>query len=261
MNPRALIAEDEPLLAGALKDGLAEAWPELEVVALAPDGAAALEAAERLAPDVAFLDVRMPGIGGIEVAAELADRMGERVPAIVFVTAYDEYALKAFEHAAVDYLMKPVGAGRLALAVARLRARLASRRPAGDFGALVDQLRRVIAADAPAPAGAPLRALRAGAGNSVKLIPVEEVCYLQATDKYTSVMTRDGEALVRVSLRELLAQLPRERFRQVHRGTVVNMDEIVAAVRDDSGRLTLRLRSRREPVAVSRVYAHLFKPM
>ena len=261
MTPRALIAEDEPLLARALESALAEAWPELEVVARAPNGDAALEAAERLAPEVAFLDIRMPGLGGLDLAAELADRMGEKVPAIVFVTAHDEYALKAFEHAAVDYLLKPVSPERLARAVERLRARLAARPPDGHLATLVAQLQQVIAADAPEPRGEPLRTLRAGVGNTVRMIPLDEVCYLQAADKYTSVVTREGDALIRTSLRELLAQLPQQRFRQVHRGTVVNLDEVASAVRDDAGRLSLRLRHRKETLAVSRVFAHLFRQM
>ena len=261
MNPRALIAEDEPLLAQSLKAALAEAWPELEVVALAPNGAEALEAAERLTPEVAFLDIRMPGLGGLELAAELADRMGEAVPAIVFVTAHDEYALKAFDHAAVDYLLKPVSAERLARTVARVRERLAARRPDDNLSTLVAQLQQVIAAEAPARSGELLRVLRAGAGNTVKMIPLEDVCYFQASDKYTNVVTRDGEALIRTSLRDLLAQLPPQRFQQIHRGTVVNMDEVAAAVRDDSGRVSLRLRRRKEALAVSRVFAHLFRQM
>lgn len=259
MNPRALIAEDEPLLAQSLKAALAEAWPELEVVALAPNGVEALEAAERLTPEVAFLDIRMPGLGGLELAAELADRMGEAVPAIVFVTAHDEYALKAFDHAAVDYLLKPVSAERLARTIARLRERLAARQ--GNLSALVAQLQQLIAADAPARSGETIRVLRAGAGNTVKMIPLEEVCYFQATDKYTNVVTRDGEALIRTSLRDLLAQLPPQRFQQIHRGTVVNMDQVAAAMRDDSGRISLKLRQRKESVAVSRVFAHLFRQM
>ncbi len=260
MKPSALIAEDEPLLARSLESALADAWPELEVVAAA-NGLEALAAAERSPPDIAFLDIRMPGLNGLELAAELADRLGERVPAIVFVTAHDEYALAAFDHAAVDYVLKPVQAARLARTVERLRERLAARRPDGHLSALVAQLRELIAADSPKRSGEPLRYLRAGVGNAVRMIPVEEVCYFQAADKYTSVVTRGGEALIRTSLRELLAQLPPERFRQIHRGTVVNLDEIAAAVRDEAGRISIALKGRREKLAVSRVFAHLFKQM
>jgi len=260
MKPSALIAEDEPLLARSLESALADAWPELEVVAAA-NGLEALAAAERSPPDIAFLDIRMPGLNGLELAAELADRLGERVPAIVFVTAPDEYALKAFDHAAVDYVLKPVQAARLARTVERLRERLAARRSGGHLSALVAQLRELIAADSPKRSGEPLRYLRAGVGNAVRMIPVEEVCYFQAADKYTSVVTRGGEALIRTSLRELLAQLPPERFRQIHRGTVVNLDEIAAAVRDEAGRISITLKGRKEKLAVSRVFAHLFKQM
>jgi len=261
MKPHALIAEDEPLLAHSLKSALAEAWPELEVIAVAANGLEALEAAERLTPEVAFLDIRMPGLSGLELASELADRLGERVPAIVFVTAHDEYALKAFDHAAVDYLLKPVQAARLARTVERLREKLAARRSGGHLSALVAQLQELIAADSPKRAGEPLRYLRAGVGNAVRMIPLEEVCYFQAADKYTSVVTRAGEALIRASLRDLLAQLPPERFKQIHRGTVVNLDEIAAALRDEAGRISITLKGRKEKLAVSRVFAHLFKQM
>lgn len=263
MNPRALIAEDEPLLAQGLKSALERAWPELQVVALAGNGIDALRIAETERPDVAFLDIRMPGLTGLEVAADLADRLneGEPVPRIVFVTAYDEYALKAFELAAVDYLQKPVGAERLAKAVERLKAQLAA--PAEGLGQLVSRLQQVMGA-MPANAGAgaaSLNIIRAAVGNTVRMIPVDEVCYFQSADKYTSVFTRDAEVLIRTPLKELLAQLPPERFRQVHRGTVVNLAEVAAAVRDDGGRLSLRLRQRKEALPVSRVYAEEFRQM
>jgi DNA-binding LytR/AlgR family response regulator len=273
MNPRALIAEDEPLLAQGLKNALARAWPELQVIAIAANGVEALRLIETERPEVVFLDIRMPGLTGLEVAAELADRLnvGEPVPRIVFVTAYDEYALKAFELAAVDYLLKPVVTERLAKAVERLKAQLAA--PREDLAALVAKLQQVIGA-APANAGvipgaaagagsgeAPLKIIRAAVGNTVRMVPVEEVCYFQAADKYTSVVTRDAEMLIRTPLKELLAQLPPERFRQIHRGTVVNMAEVAAAVRDDAGRFSLRLKQRKETLPVSRVYAEQFRQM
>jgi DNA-binding LytR/AlgR family response regulator len=265
MNPRALIAEDEPLLAQSLKNALALAWPELQVIALAPNGIEALRLAEAERPDVAFLDIRMPGLTGLEVAAELADRLneGEPVPRIVFVTAYDEYALKAFDLAAVDYLLKPVGAERLAKAVERLQAQLAA--PKADLAELVSKLQKVIGAEAAGagadPGDARLNIIRAAVGNTVRMIAVEEVCYFQAADKYTSVVTRDAEVLIRTPLKELLAQLPQDRFRQIHRSTVVNLAEVSAAVRDDAGRLSLRLRQRKETLPVSRVYAEQFRQM
>src|SRR5262245_34773531 len=198
MKPRALIAEDEPLLAAGLKAALAAAWPELEVVGIAANGVEAVGAAERQHLDVIFLDIRMPGMNGLEVAAELADRLGEAVPAIVFVTAHDDYALSAFDHAAVDYLLKPVSPERLARALERVRERLALRRPDVTLSLLLTQQRRVIAVHAPrSGAAAELRILRAVVGNSVKMIRVEDGCYFKATEKYTSVVTRDGDALIR----------------------------------------------------------------
>jgi DNA-binding LytR/AlgR family response regulator len=256
MIPRALIAEDEPLLAMSLQAALAEAWPELQIVAVAANGPAALEAAEREQPDVAFLDIRMPGATGLEVAEELIERLGDKVPAIVFVTAYDEYALKAFDAAAIDYVLKPIDAPRIARAVERLKRRLAER--GGELERLLGQLRAVATPAANAPK---LRTLRAGAGATVRMIPLDEVLYFQSADKYTTVVTQDGEALLRTPLRELLPQLPEESFRQVHRGTIVNLDAVSHATRDEQGRVTLRLKGREETLAVSRLFADLFKPM
>jgi DNA-binding LytR/AlgR family response regulator len=250
---KAVIAEDEPLLAQQLKTLLGRAWPELTVVAMAGNGPAALEAIEREKPDVAFLDIRMPGMTGLEVAEEIVDRLGERVPALVFVTAYDEFALKAFDLAAVDYLLKPVTEERLARCIERLK-----QSPHG-VDILVSQLQKVLGT--PEKNKEPLRILRAGIGDSVKMIPIEEVCYFQASDKYTGVVTRDGEALIRIPLKELLPQLPAGRFAQIHRGTIVNLQEVAAAVRDDAGRVSLKLRHRKETLPVSRLYADQFRQM
>lgn len=249
---RAILADDEPLLSLNLKSALAETWPELEIVAVLPNGLEAVVAAERLKPELAFLDIQMPGMTGLEAAAEIADRMGDAAPSIVFVTAYDQYATKAFELAAADYVLKPVSVERLAKTVARLQA------PAGAAPDLAAQLRQLLAVP---PAAETLREIRAGAGNSVKMIPLEEVCYFQATDKYTGVVTPEGESLIRTPLKELLAQLPPNRFQQIHRGTIVNLAEVAAAMRDDAGRLTLRLRRRKETLPVSRVFAELFRAM
>jgi DNA-binding LytR/AlgR family response regulator len=248
---KALIADDEPLLALSLKRALGEAWPELEIVAVVPNGIEALQAAERLRPDFAFLDIQMPGTTGLEAAAEMADRLGEAAPAVVFVTAYDEYAAKAFEVAAVDYVLKPVSPDRLASTVTRLKAKQRG---------LEDLARQLRALGTLAPRGETLRQVRAGTGNSVKLIPIDDVCYFQAADKYTTVVTAGGEDLIRTPLKELAAQLP-EIFQQVHRGTIVNQKEVASAVRDEAGRISLRLRKRKETLAVSRVYADLFRPM
>ncbi len=260
MNPRAIIAEDEPLLAEQLKAALARAWPQLEVTGLASNGIEALELIERVKPGIAFLDIRMPGLTGLEVAAELADRLreGERVPALVFVTAYDEFAVRAFDLAAVDYLLKPVTHERLARAVEKLKRHL--ERPA-SVEELVSQLRQLLGPERPQPASSPLQVIRAGAGDTVKMIPVGEVCYFQARDKYTAVFTRDAEALIRIPIKDLLQQLPQGRFAQIHRGTLVNLAQVAAAVRDDAGRVSLRLKDRRETLPVSRLYAEPFRQM
>lgn len=260
MNPRAVIAEDEPLLAQQLKTLLTRAWPELALAGVAANGLEALALIERERPQVAFLDIHMPGLTGLEVAAEIADRLepDEPAPAIVFVTAYDEFALKAFDLAAVDYMLKPVTEERLARCIERLKATI--DRPAG-VDSLVSRLREVLQSGPLKNPGEALRILRAGVGDTVKMIPVEEVCYFQAADKYTSVVTKDGEALIRTPLKELLTQLPAQRFAQVHRGTIVNLREVAAAVRDETGRVSLRLRGRKEILQVSRLFADLFKQM
>jgi len=248
---KAILADDEPLLSLSLKAALAQAWPELEIVAVVPNGLEAVQAAERLRPDFAFLDIQMPGMTGLEAAAEIADRMGEAAPAVAFVTAYDEFATRAFELAAADYVLKPVSQARLASTVARLKAK--------QHG-LEELARQLRALGALVPQSEVLKQVRAGAGNAVKLIPLEEVCYFQAADKYTTVVSASGEDLLRTPLKELAAQLPAS-FQQVHRGTIVNLAQVAAAVRDETGRISLRLRSRKETLAVSRVYAELFKAM
>lgn len=248
---KALIADDEPLLAIALKSALAEAWPELEIAAVVPNGLEAVEAAERLKPEVAFLDIQMPGMTGLEAAEEIVERMGDAQPAIVFVTAYDEHALKAFELAAADYVLKPVTVERLARTVERLKRRRADP----DIAA---QLRQLLAVPRTETT---LTHVRAGTGNTVRMIPLEEVCYFQSSDKYTTVVTPGGEVLLRMPLKDLVGQLPAGRFQQIHRGTVVNLADIAAAVRDETGRVALQLRRRKESLPVSRVYSDLFKAM
>lgn len=264
MTPRAVIAEDEPLLAGSLRTGLAFAWPELQIAGVAPNGIEALRLIEAERPDVAFLDIRMPGLSGLEVAAELADHLEAGVPAplLVFITAYDEFALRAFELAAVDYLLKPVDADRLGRTVRRLQQLLAAgpRPDADDFAQLVARVHQAIDAGSVDSRGAPLHTIRAAVGNSVRMVPVEDVCYFQAADKYTSVITHDAELLIRTPLKELMAQLPPETFRQIHRSTIVNLSEVAAAIRDESGRISLRLKNRKELLPVSRVFADLFRP-
>ena len=244
---RALIAEDEPNLAADLARRLARLWPQLEIAAVVHDGLAAREALAELAPDVAFLDIRMPGLSGLEVA-----RGAPAGCRVVFVTAYDEHAVAAFDAAAADYLLKPVADARLEQCIARLRAA-----PAHDPGDLLARVRALL----PVVPNPPLRWLRAQVGQITRLVAVEAVCYFQAGDKYTSAVTREGEFLLRTPIKELLPQLDPDQFWQVHRGTLVNVGQIVAAKRDLLGRLALNLRDRPETLAVSRSYAHLFRQM
>ena len=265
--PRALIAEDEPLLAQALQADLARLWPELQVAANVGDGLQALDKALSLTPEVCFLDIRMPGMSGLDVAQALAEDWPERgaaFPLLVFITAYDEYAVQAFAAQAVDYLLKPVEPARLQRCVDRLRQRLAQRQaesPGQALQASLDQLRALLGSAA-MPAAAPrLDVIQAGVGNTVHLVPVDDVLYFEAADKYVRVVTAEREHLIRLSLKELLPQLDPQRFWQVHRGTVVQARAIQTAVREESGKVTLTLRGRPEKLSASRLYAHLFKGM
>ena len=290
--PTALIAEDEPLLAAALQADLARLWPALRIVATVGDGLSAITQTLALRPQLCFLDIRMPGASGLEAAQALAEDWPDDAPfpLLVFVTAYDQYALAAFDAQAVDYLLKPVDTPRLAACVARLQARLAERRlapvsaqasahvgtaasqpAAGPVGALYDpqlqqtlaQLRALLAgAGMPATASVPqLEVVQAGVGNTVTLVPVAEVLYFEAADKYLRVVTADREHLIRLSLRELLPQLDGQQFWQVHRCLVVRASAITSAQRDESGKVFLQLRDRPERLTASRLYAHRFKAM
>lgn len=270
----ALIAEDEPLLAQALQAELARAWPALQVLRTVGDGASAVEAALALQPDVLFFDIRMPGLGGLEAAAELADTWptegpaSKPFPALVFVTAYDQYAVQAFEAQAVDYLLKPVQAVRLQKTVSKLQKTLANTAQAApEKGAISEPLEAALAqlrgllAPVVAPGLAPLKVLQASVGNHIHLIPVEDVVYLEAADKYLRVLTATQEYLLRTPLKELLPQLDAQTFWQVHRGTVVRVQAIRSLSRDEAGRLSLTLHHRSEKLPVSRLYAHRFKAM
>jgi DNA-binding LytR/AlgR family response regulator len=269
MNATALIAEDEPLLAANLQAELARLWPELTIVASVGHGEAAVDKALALQPDLLFLDIRMPGMSGLEAAQALAEDWpdnGHSFPLIVFVTAYDQYALQAFERSAVDYVLKPVQPERLAQTCARLQAALRQRlqpQAAPALGAAIEQLRSLLGAVAPgaSTAAAPLRVIQAGVGNAIHMVPVDEVVYFEAADKYVRVVTAEREHLIRISLRELAPQLDAQRFWQIHRGTVVRCDAIETALRDESGKLTLTLRGHKDKLTVSRMYAHLFKGM
>ena len=247
-----VVAEDEALLRHALVADLKRAWPALQVVAECEDGASAVEALAEHTPDVAFLDIRMPGLTGLEVAA-LAAEASPRTK-IVFVTAYDQYAIDAFERGAIDYLLKPVKPERLDATVARLQAQDALP----DAATLLDKLGAL-----PNAAGAvePLTWLTASAGRETRLILVDDVAYFQADHKYTTVVTADGEALLRTPLRELLPRLDAANFKQIHRSTIVNLKAIAGIVRDDSGRGTVRLKQRTETLTVSQPFMALFKHM
>jgi DNA-binding LytR/AlgR family response regulator len=272
---RALIAEDEPILAATLARTLGKLWPELEIVAVAPNGIAAVEQALALRPEVLFLDIKMPGRSGIEAAEELAERWDgqQPFPQVVFVTAYDDYAVQAFERAALDYVLKPVGEARLARTVERLRERLdvhvderGDREGDGGIAQLVEQMRALLApagaAKTPGTAApARLETIRAATGNLVRMIPVQEVLYFQALDKYVSVAGLEGDALIRLSLRDLLAQLDPGQFCQISRSSIVNLRHVASASRDDFGKLQLSLRGRPEKLKVSPLFAHLFRQM
>jgi DNA-binding LytR/AlgR family response regulator len=276
----ALIAEDEPLLAEALLAELARAWPALRVLASVGDGATAVTQALALRPDVLFFDIRMPGLGGLEAAAELADEWpaDTAFPALVFVTAYDQYAVQAFEAQAVDYLLKPVQAARLQKTVSKVQLALAGRgQTAINSGANLNpgldqalgQLRHLLAAaQPPAAAGPfdkaqdrPLKVIQASVGSSIRMVPVAEVLYFEAADKYIRVLTAGHEYLIRTPLKDLLPQLDPQLFWQIHRGTVVQANAVDSVHRDEAGKLTLSLRGRPEKLAVSRLYSQQFRAM
>jgi DNA-binding LytR/AlgR family response regulator len=265
--PTALIAEDEPLLAAALQAELTRAWPELQILAVVGDGVSAVTQALQRHPDVLFFDIRMPGLSGLDAAAELADEWntdatgGAPFPALVFVTAYDQYAVQAFEAQAVDYLLKPVQAARLQKTVEKLQLALANRaHPAIDFEATLGQLRGLLGAGSN-PTVAPLKVIQASVGTSIRMVPIEDVVYFEAADKYVRVLTASHEYLIRTPLKDLLPQLDTNTFWQIHRGTVVNAASIDTVTRDEAGKLSVSVRARDEKLPVSRLYAHLFKPM
>jgi len=255
----ALIADDEPLLRDELAFLLAEAWPALEIVARARNGREAIELHEAHKPDVCFLDVQMPGLSGIDAARAIGTRAH-----LVFVTAFDQYALKAFEHGVLDYLVKPVEPARLAQAVARVQARLHAAQPAQATDALLAQLAEALARRD--EAAAPLRWIRAGVGQQVRMIPVDAIAFLRSDEKYTLVAWRgdDGqpaEALIVTPLKSLLGQLDARRFVQVHRSCVVNLEAVSHVTRGLNETAQLHLKGRAEVLPVSRTFTHLFKQM
>lgn len=271
MNATALIAEDEPILAQALAAMLGRLWPELRLLPLAQDGEHAIELAQAEWPDVLFLDIRMPGLDGLEASEAIVDAWPpERaLPLIVFVTAYDEHAVEAFERAAVDYVLKPVQTARLDTTCSRLRALLRQRAgspsaAAGDELAL-PAMQALQQASQPRPATTPLSLIQASVGSGLQMVPIEDVLYFEAADKYVRVVTgsqRDGapDLLIRTPLRELVPQLDERQFWQVHRSAVVNVRAIDRVTRVGN-RLRLNLRDRPEALEISRMYAWRFKAM
>ena len=257
-RPTALIADDEPLLRKSLTRLLAQAWPELNVVAQARNGREAVEQFEALQPGICFLDVHMPGLSGVEAARCIGRRAH-----LVFVTAFDQYALQAFEQGALDYLVKPVEPARLADTVARLQERLRAAQPAPDPDALLEQLAARLQKKAAQPS---LQWIRASVGQALRLIPIEEIDFLRSDEKYTLVAWRGdagkpGEALIRTPLKELIAQLDAAQFAQVHRSVVVNLRAISHVTRGENETADIHLKGRSEVLPVSRSYLHLFRQM
>lgn len=258
MRPTALIADDEPLLRKSLTRMLAQAWPELQVIVQVRNGREAVEQFEAQQPDICFLDVHMPGMSGVE-AARLIGRRAH----LVFVTAFDQYAVQAFEHGALDYLVKPAEPARLADTVARLQERLRAAQPVPDTDALLEQLARHLQKK---KGPAPLQWIRASVGQALRLIPVDEIDFLRSDEKYTLIAWRGdagkpGEALIRTPLKELVAQLDATQFVQVHRSAVVNLRAISHVTRGENETADIHLKGRNEVLPVSRSYLHLFRQM
>jgi len=247
--PTAIVAEDEPILRTQLESKLAKLWPELEIIASVGDGTAALEALEDRAPDFMFLDIQMPEMTGVEVARHVGTRAH-----VVFVTAYDEYAVQAFEAGAVDYILKPANDERLKVTIERLKAKLAS--PPPDLKALLAQVTQQRN-----PQAERLQWIKANIGQHLRLIPVAEVLFFQSDEKYTRVVTADTEALIKTPIRELVDGLDPEVFWQIHRSTLVNAAAIAGVTRDFRGQAHVKIKGKDENLVVSRIYSHLFKQM
>jgi DNA-binding LytR/AlgR family response regulator len=249
LNPVAIIAEDEPVLRAQLSDLLHEVWPQCAIAAAAEDGFQAMRALEEHRPDVLFLDIQMPGPTGLELAQHASGRCH-----VVFVTAYDQYAVAAFEEGAVDYVMKPLSAARLTTACDRVKKRL-SMTPA-DLRSVLDTLEKRATR-----ANSYLRWINASLGADVKLITVDEICYFQSDTKYTRVVTTDGESLIRKPLKELLDELDPALFWQIHRSTIVNVNTIASVSRDFAGHMIVKLKNRKETLPVSQPFTQLFRQM
>ncbi len=251
-SPRALIADDERLMRDQLRGRLAAAWPELQIVAEARSGSEALALFEAERPELAFLDIRMPAPNGLEVARQIAGRCH-----VVFVTAYDAHAVEAFERGAVDYLLKPIDPDRLAVTVSRLKQRVHA--PPADLDRLASLLASIGRDDNSTPAR--LRWIQASVGNQLRIIAIDEILFFQATDKYTRVVIRNGEAFIRKPLKELIEEIDRDQFWQIHRSAIINIRAIANVSRDIQGRLIVSIKDHPERLEVSRGYAHLFKSL
>jgi DNA-binding LytR/AlgR family response regulator len=249
--PTAIVAEDEPILRAQLEGKLRKLWPELQIIASVEDGAAALEALEDRVPDFMFLDIQMPEMTGVEVARHVAGRAH-----VVFVTAYDQYAIQAFDTGAVDYILKPATDERLALTIERLKAKLAAPAPPADLTAVLAKLTQQLSAGKQK-----LQWIKATVGQNLRLIPVNEVLFFQSDEKYTRVVLAEGEALIKTPIRELLEGLDPEVFWQIHRSTLVNVNAIAAVTRDFRGQAHVKIRGKDDSLVVSRIYSHLFKQM
>ena len=249
--PTAIVAEDEPILRAQLEGKLKKLWPELEIIASVEDGAAALEALEDRVPDFMVLDIQMPEMTGVEVARHVAGRAH-----VVFVTAYDQYAIQAFDTGAVDYILKPATDDRLALTIERLKAKLAAPAPPADLTAVLAQLTQQLAAGKQK-----LQWIKATVGQNLRLIAVNDVLFFQSDEKYTRVVLADGEALIKTPIRELLDGLDPEVFWQIHRSTLVNANAIAGVTRDFRGQAHVKVKGKDETLVVSRIYSHLFKQM
>ncbi len=252
--PTAIIADDERLMREQLRARLTEVWPDLQVVAEAKNGEEAVAAVRAHHPDLAFLDIRMPGMTGIEAARHIGDACH-----VVFITAYNEYAVDAFEHGAVDYVLKPAEAERLAITVARLKQRLGSK--PSDLGALLSQLSAKLESAGGVEQRSHLQWIQASVGQQLRLIPTAEVLFFTSDEKYTRVQTETFEALIRKPIKELIDELDPEQFWQIHRGTIVNAKAIAGVTRDFRGRQLVLIKGHTEKLEVSRNYTHLFKQM
>ncbi len=248
--PTAILAEDEEILRTQLQNKLKKLWPDLEILASVGDGASALEALEDRVPDFMFLDIQMPEMTGVEVARLVAGRAH-----VVFVTAYDQYAIQAFETGAVDYLLKPATDERLAVTVERLKEKLAT--PPPDLNVVLARLGEQLGGGKREK----LQWIKATVGQNLRLIPVAEVLFFQSDEKYTRVVTADTEALIKTPIRELLEGVDPEVFWQIHRSTLVNVNAISAVTRDFRGQAHVKIKGKDEALVVSRIYSHLFKQM